>query len=127
VVLREASWEELTWLIGPEMTRVRLNEWAGRYGVRAPVWERCSVRLEGWAASKIGEVLGEAARLQPRLLEEFVQGVNMATTPPRVEGLPIAVVYFGQGRFGFIDGKHRANKWKQFPGTYAVYVCDARA
>ena len=52
--------------------------------------------------------------------------VNNAELPPRIDGLPAVLVHFAEvDRYGMIDGKHRANRWRSVPGNCAVLVIHA--
>lgn len=126
-LLRQASWREvLHQFHGVEPNAVRqANGWASRYGIKPDEWSRRAVNLEGWGHDELARVLREMAEVEPRLLVEMVGDTNNATLPPRVDGLPIVLIRFGF-RYGIIDGKHRINRWSQWPGTYAVLVVEAK-
>lgn len=83
------------------------------------------MRLEAWHSDRIGEVMSGMARVEPRMTWDVKDGVNNAALPPRVDGMPPVVIKFAGGKYGMIDGKHRANRWKNLPGTYAMLVVDA--
>lgn len=68
--------------------------------------------------------MDQMSKFEPRLVDDHVKGVNNAQLPPRLDGLPITLVRFGE-RYGIIDGKHRLNRWRHQPGNYAVLVIHA--
>lgn len=80
--------------------------------------------LESWSAPELAAVMEEMAKVEPRVTVDMVAGVNNATLPPRLDGLPAVFVKFGD-RYGIIDGKHRANRWKLGGGPWAVLVIHA--
>jgi hypothetical protein len=124
--LRKASWLEIANAFygphGDRQCRENICGWADRYGVKSP--PEPEVALESWTDKELAEVMEAMSKVEPRVTVDMVKGVNNATLPPRVDGLPIVLVKFGD-RYGIIDGKHRANKWKQVPGNYAVYIIHA--
>ena len=131
--LRLASWHEVTALFPTEADALRNAEgWAVRYGDVPREYRLCRVELQAWSddalmgearklATELAAVMDEMSEFEPRMTADWVDGVNNAQLPPRVEGLPAVMVQFGE-RFGMIDGKHRANRWKRTPGLYAVLV-----
>lgn len=116
VELRKASWSEVVSLFhahGDErQARRNANGWAERYGVPHRDYSALPVTLQAWRHDKIGAVLDDMATVEPRMI---------VTELPRCYGLPAAVIRFGD-RYGMIDGKHRANQWRKWPGMYAVLV-----
>lgn len=125
--IRKATWAEVECLFegcGGEDQAVRnLLGWAKRYAV--PDWNgECRLVLESWSASELGAVMEEMAKVEPRVTVDMVAGVNNATLPPRLDGLPAVFVKFGD-RYGIIDGKHRVNRWKLGGGPWAVLVIHA--
>ena len=120
--LRLASWHEVTALFPTEADALRNAEgWAVRYGDVPREYRLCRVELQAWSDVELAAVMDEMSEFEPRMTADWVDGVNNAQLPPRVEGLPAVMVQFGE-RFGMIDGKHRANRWKRTPGLYAVLV-----
>ena len=120
--LRHASWHEVAALFPREADAIRnADGWAARYGDLPREYRRCRVELQAWSADELAAVMDAMSEFEPRMAVDWVDGVNNAQLPPRVDGLPAAVVQFGE-RFGMIDGKHRANRWKRVPGEYAVLV-----
>lgn len=120
--LRNASWHEVTTLFPGEADALRnADDWAARYGDVAREYRRCRVELQAWSDTELAEVMQAMSEFEPRMTADWVGGVNNAELSPRVEGLPAVLVQFGE-RFGMIDGKHRANRWKRTPGQYAVLV-----
>lgn len=120
--LRRASWHEVAALFPREADALRNAEgWAARYGDVPRDYRQYRVVLEAWSHLEIAAVMAAMSEFEPRMTADWVDGVNNAQLPPRVDGLPAAVVRFGD-RFGMIDGKHRANRWKRTPGKYAVLV-----
>lgn len=120
--LRNASWHEVAALFPTEAHAIRnADGWAARYGDVPREYRRCRVVLEAWSHSEIAALLAAMSEFEPRMTADWVDGMNNAQLPPRVDGLPAVLVRFGE-RFGMIDGKHRANRWKQTPGQYAVLV-----
>lgn len=95
--------------------------WATRFGVERDRFTCGQIQLESWSAEELAAAMDEMSAHEPRMTVDMVDGVNNAALPPRVDGLPAVVVRFGD-RIGMIDGKHRANRWKQTPGQYAVLV-----
>lgn len=123
--LGKVPWEMYCSQVGPIGTRFRLDEWAKTYGSESPEWADCEIGLCSWSSSEIEQALLAASEYQPRLMEDMVNGVNNATLPPRMDGLPLVLARFPGDRYGWVDGKHRANKWIKAPGMYAVYVLEA--
>lgn len=120
--LRTASWREVIALFPSEADAIRnIDGWAARYGCPPPARGRFRVTLEAWSHLDIDRLMSDMSEYEPRVTVGIVGGVNNAQIPPRVDGLPIVIIQFG-GRFGMIDGKHRANRWKHAPGHYAVLV-----
>lgn len=120
--LRNASWHEVAALFPREDDAIRNTDgWAARYGDLPREYRLCRVELQAWSDEELAEVMEAMSEFEPRMTADWVDGVNNAALPPRVEGLPAAMVKFGD-RFGMIDGKHRANRWKRTPGQYAVLV-----
>lgn len=120
--LRLASWHEVAALFPTEADALRNAEgWAARYGDVPREYRLCRVELQSWSDVELAAVMEAMSEFEPRMTADWVDGVNNAQLPPRVEGLPAVMVQFGE-RFGMIDGKHRANRWKRTPGLYAVLV-----
>lgn len=121
--LRRASWDEVAALFfqGDEDAIRNADGWAVRYGEQARNYRACEVVLEAWTHSEIADLMSAMSEVEPRMTADLVGGVNNAQLPPRVDGLPAVLVQFGS-RFGMIDGKHRANRWKKVPGRYAMLV-----
>lgn len=128
-VLRGATWEEVTLLFsefgGARSAVSNLDGWARRYKCPPQEWYRLPVRLTSWHGAEIWELMRSMAEVEPRVLKDEADGVDNAVVPPRVDGLPIALVRFGSGQYGIIDGKHRANKWKYMTGEFAAYLIHA--
>ena len=98
----------------PKGTIQRLaSEWAPRMGVSVPdLGPHCRVELEHWSHIKIGEVLDKAAEDDPKMY---------TAKPPRWNRGPLTV-FCREGRYGLIDGRHRANLWRHECGKYPVLV-----
>lgn len=122
--LRNSSWSEVSTCITAKDASRNAAGWANRYGLPTDNYQNLPVTLECWSNERIASELVKMAEAEPRLLIEIVGGINNATIPPRCDGLPIIVIRFGE-KFGMIDGKHRANKWKHIPGNYAVLVIES--
>jgi hypothetical protein len=123
--IREADWREVCALFADESDPLRNAEgWAKRYGVPVRDFAKCKVTLEAWTNDEIDRCMSAMSEFEPRMTVDICGNVNNAILPPRLEGLPLAVVRFGD-RYGMIDGKHRANKWKHMLGNYAVLVIHA--
>lgn len=123
--LRQASWEEVLQLFHGRRHRAVHNAqgWADRYRVPWERYDRLSVDLMALTHSEIGEALDEAAKVEPRIADDWHREINNATLPPRVDGLPIALIVFPNAKkLGFLDGKHRAHRWRHVPGEYAVLM-----
>lgn len=124
-LLRPATWNEVAALFhgagGLQQAFKNAAGWAARLGVDPHRFSTGQVKLESWSADELAEVMDEMSAVEPRMTVDMVDGVNNAALPPRIDGLPAVVVRFGD-RVGMIDGKHRANRWKQTPGQYAVLV-----
>jgi len=124
-LIRPASWAEVEAQFhghgGVEHAARNAIGWAQRFGVAGAQIRGATVVLEAWTHSELATALEEMAKAEPRILVDMVNGVNNATLPPRLDGLPATMVRVGD-RVGMIDGKHRANRWKAFPGRYAVLV-----
>lgn len=120
--LRNASWHEVAALFPREGDALRNAEgWAVRYGDVQREYRRCQVVLEAWSEEELAQLMDAMAEFEPRMVSDWVNGVNNAQLPPRLDGLPAVLVKLGE-RYGMIDGKHRANRWKRTPGQYAVLV-----
>lgn len=125
-LLRNSNWSEVLALFhGCERyASLNANGWTERYGLRPPDWRHCNVTLQAWTDDELRQAMQDMSALEPRLTVDMVDGKNNALLPPRVDGLPAVMVRFSKG-FGIIDGKHRANQWKQRPGEYAVIVVES--
>lgn len=124
-VLRRATWAEVTALFPHPRDAIRNAEgWADRYDIEMTYIPGCRVTLEAWTHEEIAAAMDAMTAIEPRMSVDMVDGVNNATLPPRIEGLPLAVVKL-RNWLGMIDGKHRANKWRHIPGKYAVLVVHA--
>lgn len=90
-------------------------EWAGRYGIRqlAGVPSNMSIRRDVWDHVQVGEHLDRMAKLEPRIITNEI--------PRRMTG-PLVLVDFGSGRIGQLDGRRRANLWRNLPGRYEVLI-----
>lgn len=120
--LRNATWHEVASLFPCEADAIRnVDGWAARYVDMPMEYRRCRVVLEAWSHIELSAWLAAMSEFEPRMTSDWVDGVNNAQLPPRVDGLPAVMVKFGS-RYGMIDGKHRANRWKRVPGDYAVLV-----
>jgi hypothetical protein len=89
-----------------------VDEWAQRYGVPVPAdrWAAV-VHVEQWTHIEVGAHLDRLAKIVPAML---------TTDKPRWYTGPLVVIDFGQGRIGQIDGRRRANYWRNVEGTYPV-------
>ena len=88
------------------------NEWADRYGLDWPQFgHQTPVNRETWAHDRVGRHLDALALLVPELITDL---------PPRRMTGPLVLIDFGQGRVGQIDGRRRANLWRDIPGQYEV-------
>lgn len=82
-------------------------------GVDVPtLGPHCEIWLEHWHGSFIKQVLHKAAEADPKMF------VNK---PPRMIDRPMTA-FEKQGRFGLIDGRHRANKWQHSDKWHPVLV-----
>lgn len=123
--IRASGWREVCALFKKESEPLRnIRGWADRYGVPMPDVTKCRVTLESWTNVEIERCMTAMSEIEPRMTVDICGNTNNATLPPRLEGLPLAVIRFGD-RVGMIDGKHRANKWKHLLGNYAVLVIHA--
>lgn len=117
--VRTATWNEVALQFaghgGAAQAAKNCRIWSGRYGVEPEDYHRLQVTLEAWSHTRLAECLAAMAKIEPRMLTEDL---------PRVHGLPISVIRFGD-RIGMIDGKHRANHSAKFPGLYAVLVIES--
>lgn len=90
-----------------------VNEWSPRMGVDTPeVGPHCEVWLEMWNGQQIKEVLHKAAEADPNMI---------VTRKPRMYDRPMTV-FERHGRYGLIDGRHRANVWQTSSAEYPVLV-----
>lgn len=123
--LRAAEWDEIARLIPPGRAEILADEWAGRYGLTPVEWHTCPVRLESWSSGQLQEVMEQMTEVNPRMsVDPSPEGKNNATLPPRVQGLPLAVIAFPEGRYGMVDGKHRTHWTKKSGIPHAVLVCE---
>lgn len=127
-LVKQASWREVADLFhghGGEMQATQnVIGWMDRYGVKVGDLKAATVTLEAWTAEELAEVMDVMSRAEPRLTVDMVNGTNNATLAPRLDGLPAAMVRFGD-KYGIIDGKHRVNRWKLGGGPWAVLVIHA--
>ena len=124
-VLRMASWQEVVALFPKERDAIRNAEgWADRYDIEPTHFPGCRVTLEAWTHDEIDAAMDAMSAIEPRMSVDMADGVNNATLPPRIDGLPLVMVKL-RNWLGMIDGKHRANKWRHIPGKYAVLVVHA--
>lgn len=123
-LIRDASWREVTAVIDECDAVKNANGWADRYGVLPVNYPGCRVTLESWERSDIDALMIDLAGVEPRMVKDVVRGVNNATVPPRLNGLPLVLIKFGDV-YGMLDGKHRANKWRHAEGRYAALVIHA--
>lgn len=85
-------------------------------GVDTPeIGPHCEVWLEMWNGQQIKEVLHKAAEVDPKMI------VNK---PPKMTDRPMTAFHKG-GRFGLIDGRHRANLWSKNKGEYPILIVEA--
>jgi hypothetical protein len=125
-VLRSATWAEVESLFQGKAWQAIVNAriWADRYGFAHEDYARLPVSLEGWETHRIAAALEAMSQVEPRVSVDIVDGTNNAKRPPRIDGLPIALIRFGE-RLGLLDGKHRAHRWASVPGRYAVLVVES--
>lgn len=99
----------------PEAVIHRLaSEWARRYGIKyQPIGRQSPVTAEYWPGRAVGEHLDTLARIVPEMITD---------QKPRRMGGPLVLVDFGQGRIGQIDGRRRANVWRDMPGMHEVLI-----
>lgn len=98
----------------PQVIARLIAEWADRLAVPKPPQQWTStVHLEHWTHVEVGEHLDRLAILQPRII---------TTERPRRYTGPLVVIDFGGGRIGQIDGRRRANYWRNIVGSYPVLV-----
>ena len=87
-------------------------EWAGRYGATGrKIGPESRVTRSVWTAEQVGSHLDRLAKIVPALITD---------TPPRRLTGPLVLVDFGTGKIGQIDGRRRANVWRNMPGEYEV-------
>lgn len=124
--LREAAWSEVEALFQGKGWQAVANAkgWADRYGCPHEDYSRLPVVLESWSDEQIRDALRRMTEREPRMSVDVVGDVNNAQIAPRIDGLPLVAIRFGS-RVGLLDGKHRAHKWAQVPGQYAVLVLES--
>lgn len=127
ICIRKATWADVECLFegcgGGDQAMRNIFGWARRYGVDDWMGFR-DLTLESWSAPELAAVMEEMTKVEPRVTVDMVAGVNNATLPPRLDGLPAVFVKLGD-RYGIIDGKHRVNRWKLGGGPWAVLVIHA--
>jgi hypothetical protein len=127
-VIRPAAWSEVCNLFyghgGGDRAQAMAAQWAGRFGRAVEDYSCCRVVLQSWPVANIKRLMQEMSRIEPRMTVDIVSGINKATTAPRVQGLPVCVVRFGD-RIGMIDGKHRANNLRDNDPPLAVLMIEA--
>lgn len=88
------------------------EEWAVRFGLEyEPVGPHSHITKEKWGHEQVREHLERISRVEPRMRTDL--------RPRRLDGA-IVLLDFGQGRVGQIDGRRRANVWKDRPGQYDI-------
>lgn len=99
----------------PEAVINRLTkEWAERYGVPfVPIGPDTKITREVWSHKTLDMIFGAMAEIQPLLITD--------EKPRRMDG-PLVSVFFGANRMGQIDGRRRANLWRNIPGQYEVLI-----
>ena len=124
--LRNAHWFEVEALFQGRGWQAIANAkgWADRFHVEHEDYAALPVSLEAWSHERIAAELEAMTELEPRISTDMDGDTNNAQLAPRVDGLPLVMVKFGT-RYGMLDGKHRAHRWKQVPGRYAVLVIES--
>lgn len=88
------------------------KEWADRFGIEyKPVGISSAVHHQTWNHIQVGEHLDRLAIIVPALIT--------TDKPRRLDG-PLVLIDFGNGNIGQIDGRRRANQWRNIPGNYDV-------
>lgn len=126
VRFRKPEWHdvEAQFAHQPVTLQTLADEWAERYGLQPQAMQNLPVRCEYWGNDELGNAIDKMAEREPRLTRE---GSPHVATEPYTHSAPITVLNFSEGRLGMVDGRHRADKWRNRPGRYPVFVVDCCA
>ena len=92
-----------------------MRDWSPRMGVDTPtLGPHCEIWLEHWNHVQIAKVLYMAAKVDPAMI---------VRNRPRMTDRPMTA-FHRRGRFGLIDGRHRANLWAERKGEYPILVVE---
>lgn len=92
-----------------------LGHWSTRIGVKKPEYDKAfPLTVEWWTHTQLGDYVDLIAKTDPAMV------VNRK---PRQESLPL-VAFKRDGKYGLLDGRSRANLWRNRPGVYPLIVMD---
>jgi ubiquinone/menaquinone biosynthesis C-methylase UbiE len=98
--------------------QVLSDEWCERYGVPGVTMQDRPVACRWLTGKEIWAEVLKMSEAEPRLTPE---GSVSVMSPPRRDSLPITWLDFGD-KFGQVDGRHRAYKWRNSNQRYPVFV-----
>lgn len=92
-----------------------LGEWSTRIGVERPAADEVyPLTVEWWTHTMLGDYVDQIRKITPAFFTK---------RPPKREDMPI-IAFKRDGRYGMLDGRHRANLWRNTPGVYPVIVME---
>lgn len=91
------------------------QQWSPRFGVELPeITCDTPVRRESWTHLQVGEHLDRMVEICPKMVVDKM---------PRYNTGALILFEYG-GHVGQLDGRHRANLWRNIPGQYDVLILE---
>ncbi len=116
VKARKPTWADITtaFIDRPMGTLDKLaRHWSARIQVEKPQLKRgLPLTVEWWTHEALGAYIDTIAKIDPAMV---------VTRKPRRDNGPL-VAFKRDGRYALIDGRYRANLWRNKPGVYPVIV-----
>ena len=92
------------------------SHWAPRLKEPIPqITTATPVTHEQWTHEQVGKHLDRMAKLCPAMI---------VRNPPKMDGGAIVLFRLPSGKIGQLDGRHRANLWRNCPGVYDVLILE---
>jgi len=89
------------------------EHWSARIGVDKPELKKgIPLTVEWWTHDRLGAYIDEIAKTDPAMI--------VTRKPRRTDG-PL-VAFKRDGKYGMVDGRCRANLWRNVPGVYPLIV-----
>ena len=89
------------------------EHWSVRIGVDKPELKKgIPLTVEWWTHDRLGAYIDEIAKTDPAMI--------VTRKPRRTDG-PL-VAFERDGKYGMVDGRCRANLWRNVPGVYPIIV-----